>query len=164
MELLLVRHAIAFERDPTRWRDDRKRPLSPRGVSRARKAALGLRHLTESPALVLASPLLRTYQTAIILEEYAGWPSPNSCEELQPGHPPEEFMELLAGTAPGRVAAVGHEPNMHLLLASCLGSGARSAFEFRKMGVALVSFRGRARAGGGQLVWFVPPRVLRAAG
>jgi phosphohistidine phosphatase len=163
MELLLIRHAIACDRDPKRWRDDRKRPLSPRGIARAHKAARGLRHLTHAPARLLASPLLRTRQTAIILHESAGWPAPDGCEALAPGHPPEEFLGVLAGFTDSSVAAVGHAPDLGVLLASCLG-GARTAFEFRKMGVALVSFRARARAGAGQLVWFMPPRVLRAAG
>lgn len=157
-----MRHAIALERDPRRWRDDRKRPLSPRGVARAHKAARGLPHLTTAPARLFSSPLLRTYQTAVILHESAGWPKPAACEELEPGRPPEEFLGFLARFTGESVAAVGHEPDLSVLLASCLG-GAPPAFEFRKMGVALVRFRGRARAGGGQLVWLVTPRVLRAA-
>jgi phosphohistidine phosphatase SixA len=35
MELLIVRHAIAFEVDARRWPDDGERPLSPR-AQRAR--------------------------------------------------------------------------------------------------------------------------------
>lgn len=162
MELLLVRHAIAYERDLKRWRDDRKRPLSPRGVARAHKAASGLRRFSAAPALLLSSPLLRTSQTAIILHESAGWPKPASCAELEPGRAPEEFLGFLAGLTAESIAAVGHAPDLGVLLASCLG-GAPAAFEFRKMGAALVRFRGRARAGAGQLVWFVTPRVLRAA-
>lgn len=163
MELLLVRHAIAFDRDAKRWRDDRTRPLSPRGVARAHQAARGLRRFTTAPARLLASPLLRTQQTAIILHESAGWPNPAACAQLEPGRPPEEFLGFLAGLTDASVAAVGHAPDLGVLLGSCLG-GAQTAFEFRKMGVALVRFRGRARAGAGRLVWFVPPRVLRAAG
>jgi phosphohistidine phosphatase len=163
MELLLVRHAIAFDRDLRRWRDDRKRPLSPRGVARAHKAARGLWRFTPAPTQLLASPLLRTYQTAVILHESADWPKPDTCEELEPGRPPDEFLGLLAESDVASTAAVGHAPDLGVLLASCLG-GAQTAFEFRKMGVALVSFRGRARAGAGQLVWFVPPRLLRAVG
>jgi phosphohistidine phosphatase len=163
MDLLLVRHAIACDRNLKRWRDDRKRPLSPHGVARAHQAARGLRRLTAAPARLLASPLLRTYQTAAILRETAHWPKPETCEALEPGRAPEEFLGLLAGFSDARVAAVGHAPDLGVLLGSCLG-GSHAAFEFRKMGVALVRFRGRARAGAGQLVWFMPPRVLRAAG
>jgi phosphohistidine phosphatase len=163
VELLLVRHAIAFDRNVRRWRDDRRRPLSPQGVARAHKAARGLRRLSAAPVRLLASPLLRTYQTALILHESAHWPTPETCEALEPGRSPEEFLGLLAGLADASVAAVGHAPDLGVLLGSCLG-GSHTAFEFRKMGVARVHFRGRVRAGAGQLVWFMPPRVLRAAG
>src|SRR5580698_4658247 len=69
MDLLIVRHAIAFERNPRRWRDDGERPLSPEGMVRARKAAAGLRQITERPQCVLTSPLMRARQTATILTE-----------------------------------------------------------------------------------------------
>ena len=62
MELLVVRHAIAFERSPRRWPDDAERPLSPQGAARARKAALGLKRITPRPARVLVSPLRRARQ------------------------------------------------------------------------------------------------------
>src|SRR6202049_2164116 len=57
MELLIVRHAIAFERSATRWAADDERPLSPQGVERARQAAAGLKRGAERPARVLTSPL-----------------------------------------------------------------------------------------------------------
>ena len=74
MELLIVRHAIACEGDAKRWPDDGARPLSPRGVLRARRAAAGLKKLAVRPVRVLVSPLVRTQQTAAILTQYAGWP------------------------------------------------------------------------------------------
>ena len=42
MEVVLVRHAIAAERDPSRWPDDRERPLTRQGEERMRRAAKGL--------------------------------------------------------------------------------------------------------------------------
>ena len=74
MELLVVRHAIAFERNARRWPHDAERPLSAHGVARARKAALGLKRLTSPPARVLVSPLRRARETAAILTRFAGWP------------------------------------------------------------------------------------------
>ena len=161
-ELLLVRHAIAFERDSARWRDDRKRPLSPRGTARARKAAHGLCRLTRPPLRVLVSPLLRARQTARVLSEIARWPRPQICAELEPSHSPAQLLGLLAGLRATRIAAIGHEPDLSGLLQVCLGAGTRKPFAFRKMGVALVTFHGPVRPGAGTLVWLLPPRVLRA--
>ena len=96
MDLLIVRHAIAFERNPRRWRDDGERPLSPEGMVRARKAATGLRHVTERPECMLSSPLVRAWQTAAILTEKAGWPKAVECLALAPDESPEEVFGVLA--------------------------------------------------------------------
>lgn len=163
MELLIVRHAIALERDTNRWPDDEERPLSARGMARARKAALGLKALVAAPNRVLASPLLRTTQTATILAQVAGWPKPIACRQLMPGIAPKELLTLLGRSHDERLAVVGHEPGLGALLAACLpGAVAGAAFAFRKMGVALLEFQGAPRAGRGEIVWFVPPRLLRA--
>ena len=82
MELLIIRHAIAFERDRHRWADDGARPLSPSGIRRARKAAAGLKELSKAPDRLLTSPLVRARQTAKILTEIAGWPRAEEAPEL----------------------------------------------------------------------------------
>ena len=162
-ELLLVRHAIAMERDSARWDDDRKRPLSARGTARARKAARGLSRLTRPPLRVLVSPLLRARQTARVLSEVAKWPQAETCAQLAPGRSATQLLGLLAGLRETRIAAIGHEPDLSRLLQACLGTGTRKSIEFRKMGVALVRFSGPVRTGAGTLGCFLPPRVLRAA-
>jgi phosphohistidine phosphatase len=164
MELLLVRHAIAFERTARRWPDDAERPLSPQGVARARKAALGLKRITECPARVLVSPLRRAQQTAAILTQFAGWPEARECVQLLPGASPDGLLALLERSHDRRIAVVGHQPGLGRLLAACLPGGVgAAALELRKMGGALLSFQGVARAGRGQLMWLLPPRILRAA-
>jgi phosphohistidine phosphatase len=164
VDVLIVRHAIAEERDAQHWPDDRARPLSPEGIARGRKAASGLKDLTAKPELVLASPLRRAQQTAKILERYAHWPRAQVCEELTPEATPRALLGRLGRSAGPCIAVVGHEPQLSALLAQCLPGCAERGFAFRKMGVALVRFRGRVRPGRGQLVWFAPPKLLRAAG
>jgi phosphohistidine phosphatase len=161
MQLLLVRHAIAQERDPRRWPDDSARPLSPEGELRARQACAGVRRVLPRPLRLYTSPLLRTRQTALLLSRYAGWPRALDCAALRPATRPEELFAQLrrAGQC---IGLVGHEPDLGEFLAACLG--ARAAFAFKKMGVAQVSFRGSVRAGRGELLCFLPPKVLRAAG
>ena len=163
MELLVVRHAIAFERNARRWPRDAERPLSAHGVARARKAALGLKRLTPPPARVLVSPLRRARETAAILTRFAGWPEATQCGQLRPGASPESLLALLARTRERRVAVLGHQPGLGRLLAACLPGGEAAAFELRKMAVALLSFQGSARAARGRLIWLLAPKMLRAA-
>ena len=163
MELLIVRHAIACERNAKRWPDDGARPLSPRGVMRARRAAAGLKKLRLRPVRVFASPLERTRQTAAILTQYAGWPKAIPTPQLLPGGSPQALLALLARTRGQRLAIIGHQPDLGRVIAACLpGTSGGAAFELRKMSVALISFQGPPRAAQGELSWLLPPKVLRA--
>lgn len=164
LELLIVRHAIALERDARRWPDDDERPLSPQGVAKARKAAAGMRQLASRPTRLLASPLTRALQTAAILTEVAGWPRASECAELAPGGSPEALLALLSRMREPSIAVVGHEPGLGRLLAMSLpGTVAAEGFRFRKMGAALIAFQGAARAGQARVEWLVSARILRAA-
>jgi phosphohistidine phosphatase len=163
VELLIIRHAIAEERDAKRWPDDRLRPLSPRGTQRGRKAAAGLAQLWARPEHVLTSPLLRARQTALLLERHARWPPAQLCADLDPETAPRALLARLTRSAGERVVVVGHEPHLSALLAQCLPGDTQRGISFRKMGAALVRFRTQVRPGGAQLIWFAPPKLLRAA-
>lgn len=163
MELVLVRHAIACQRDSERWPNDGRRPLSPRGVLRARKAAAGLKRLIARPRRVLTSPLLRTRQTAEVLAERAGWPAAIPCAELAPEEPAQALLAILHHEQDELVALVGHQPGLSELIALALpGSSRPEAFELKRFGVALLSFEAAPAAGSGTLQWLLPPRLLRA--
>src|SRR5882757_2248625 len=95
MDLLIVRHAIAFDRDRHRWHEDAARPLSPAGIRRARKAAAGLKKLIARPQRLLSSPLVRARQTAQILTDVAGWPEAEEVHELSPGQSALAVLTLL---------------------------------------------------------------------
>jgi phosphohistidine phosphatase len=162
VELLIVRHAIAFERDRHRWRDDGARPLSPAGIRRAQKAAAGLKQLTKAPDRVLTSPLIRARQTAQILTEVAGWPPAVEAPELSPQEPALAVLTLLGKDRSKVVAVVGHQPGLGALLTACLiGDGEALPIEMKKNAVACLSFEGPPRAGRAALTWLATPRMLR---
>jgi phosphohistidine phosphatase len=162
MELLIIRHAIAFPRDRRRWADDAARPLSPLGVRRSRKAASGLKALCKAPDRLLTSPLVRARQSAKILTEVAGWPRAEVAPELRPGEGAAAVLTLLSKHRGKRIAIVGHEPDLSMLLAACLvKSNSTLAVAMKKSAVACLSFHGRARAGSAVLMWLATPRILR---
>src|SRR5882672_3680705 len=162
MELLIVRHAVAFERDRHRWRDDGARPLSPAGLRRARKAAAGLKEFSKAPDRLLTSPLVRARQTAQILTDVAGWPQAEEVPELAPGAPALAVLTLLGKDRSKLVAVVGHQPGLGHLLAACLlGDGGALLIELKKNAVACVAFEASPGAGRGALKWLATPRMLR---
>ena len=83
MDLYLVRHAIAEDRDHARWPDDADRPLSAKGIERFEREARGLATLVPDVDILLASPFSRAWHTAEILTKEAGWPPPVRADELR---------------------------------------------------------------------------------
>lgn len=164
MELLIVRHGVAEERDARRWPGDAERPLSADGRTRAQRAAQGLKRIAPHPVRVLVSPLLRTRQTAAILTQFGGWPAALPSQLLEPGGSAQGLLALLARGREPCVGLIGHEPDIGRLLALCLsGETGRAVIQLRKMGAALISFEGKVRAGRGSLEWLLSPKILRAA-
>lgn len=167
ISLLVVRHAIAADRDPLRWPDDARRPLTPRGVRRFRRACRGLLRLTAAPDEVWSSPLRRARETAALAAEYAHWPAPRPSDALRPGVDATTLGTTLAERCrhrdpPRRIAIVGHEPDLSRFIAWALGAGSGEPFTLRKGGVALLEFTHNVRAGGARLCWLATPRLLRA--
>lgn len=158
MELCLVRHGIAVERDEHDG-SDASRPLTPVGRSRMREAAAGLRTLF-LPELILTSPLLRARQTAEIVAEMCEAPL-QVLEVLGTG----EHRKVLAECArlgEARVALVGHEPWLGELLSLLLtGSDAGMSVLFKKGAAALVDVEQPGQLCG-QLEWMLQPAALRA--
>lgn len=163
MDLYLVRHAVAAERDPDRWPDDRERPLTPAGMTKFRAVARGLARIAPEIETVWASPLRRCWQTAELLHSDAGWPAPRACEALEPDRHPKEILAQLARAAHGApVALVGHAPNLDQLIALLLdGPDGEPHFALRKGGVACIDLE-PAAPGQGALSWLATPKLLRA--
>jgi phosphohistidine phosphatase len=164
VEILVVRHAIAFTRDPMQWPDDHLRPLSPKGESRFRKEARGLAKVTPHVDLLLTSPWLRSHQTAEILHRDAGWPEPEPCEALEGDRSPRGVLSVLRShPKAGIVALVGHEPQASQLASYLLtGDAARMAIQFKKGGVAAFLIERPLRPGTAILEFCLPPGLLRS--
>ncbi|MGE0228105.1 MAG: histidine phosphatase family protein [Dehalococcoidia bacterium] len=162
MDLYLVRHAAAADRDPVAWPVDADRPLTPEGAARFQRAAAGLRLLVPQVDLVLSSPHARAWATAHILHEEARWPAPESCLPLMSA----DYGGVLAAvaehpTARG-AALVGHEPHLSGLAAWLLGGdGMRLAIDMKKGSVAHIEVAAPAPGSAAVLRWLLPPRVLR---
>ncbi len=192
MKLLIVRHAVAMERDDyqKRFREKAKRertstkaafsqplvanddfrPLTAEGISKMKRAAKGLGRIVEKPVLLATSPLTRALQTAEILCESA-WKGVDSrvCEALRPEAPPAELVKWLLGQAEMEragedtiVALVGHEPHLSTLIA-WLTAGTPAAFtELKKGGACLVDFKGLPDRAKGRIRWLETPSILRS--
>jgi phosphohistidine phosphatase len=164
MELYLVRHAIAEDRDAVRWPDDAERPLTAKGAASFGRAARGLRRIVPEVDVVLSSPYARAWQTAEILQREAGWPAAEPCDALEALRAPDDALDPLRDRRErGSVVLVGHEPNLSLL-ASLLLTGDADALplELKKGAVALLAFAAEPAPARAVLRWSMSPKLLRA--
>jgi phosphohistidine phosphatase len=159
--LYLVRHAIAAERGPS-FPDDRKRPLTPEGIERFKRAVDGLKELDLELEVIVTSPLVRAVQTAELLAAgIGGKPKIEMLEVLAPGGRLTHVLEALAKYCKRtrHLAFVGHEPDLGELAARLLR--ARGTIEFKKGAVCCVELDGAMPTGPGTVKWLLPPRALR---
>jgi phosphohistidine phosphatase len=163
LELYLIRHGIAAERGEE-YPDDSKRPLTSEGITRLRREAKALDALDISFDQILSSPLVRAKQTADVLSEgMKGKPPVSIADALTPaGTPAAVIQELSKHMRKACIALVGHEPNIGELAAHLIG--AKVALPFKKGAICRIDFAVFPPKGRGQLVWFLPPRVLRKVG
>jgi phosphohistidine phosphatase len=159
VDLLMIRHAVAVPRGTPGVADD-LRPLTPRGRARFRRAASGLARVVRAPDRLLTSPLLRAQQTARLAARAWGEVEPEILPGLASGRHDEVLAALRAHASADRVAVVGHEPHLSGLLARLLGTRSAARLTFKKGGVAVVRLAGPPDRGG-DLVAFLPPRLLR---
>jgi len=159
-ELYLIRHGAAAERGDE-YPDDSKRPLTADGIARLKKEAEALESLDVHFDHILTSPLVRTKQTAEVFAQ-ALTPKPpiTASDALAPAGTSAAVIQELAKTLrKGRVALVGHEPNLGELAARLIG--ARAPFEFKKGAICRIDFETLPPKGTGHLAWFLPPKMLR---
>jgi phosphohistidine phosphatase len=162
VRLLIIRHAIAV--DPgTGGMSDEERPLTAEGAKKWKEAAQGLAAILDPPGALLTSPLLRARQTAEIAGQAWGGLNPRKTDALAGGNL-DELESVVDGHHDQElIALVGHEPWVSTLLAHLLGTRQAERLVFKKGGAALIEVPA-GLAAGGQLVWLLPPRLLRALG
>lgn len=163
LELYLIRHGLAADRGDE-YPDDSKRPLTSDGIASLRKEAKALDGLDIGFDHIITSPLVRARQTADAFAEHMKTkPTISNSDALTPaGSAAAVIQEIGKHARKGRIALVGHEPNMGELAARLLG--ARGALPFKKGAICRIDFDVLPPKGLGQLRWFVTPKMLRKLG
>jgi phosphohistidine phosphatase len=162
MDLFIIRHAWAAERDDAAYPDDSLRPLTAEGGSRFARMVEALVPRGLAPQLIVTSPMLRCRQTAEILAAALGKKSELiQEEELLPGGDPKHLLAATEEHAFGldRVAWVGHAPDVGYLAAALLGLD-NGWLEFKKGAIAALGFPGSPELGRGELRWLVTAKIL----
>jgi len=161
IQLYLIRHGIAVDREDPNCPPDAERPLTPKGMKRSHSAALGLRALDVKPNAVLTSPWLRALQTAEIFCETIGYPLKKiiRSDALKGTSAPSDLLRELQAMKAKVVLCFGHEPHLHLVISHVLHTSAKIT-ELKKAGLALLELE-RISPPQGRLIALYPASTLR---
>src|SRR5262245_17503933 len=159
-ELYFLRHADAG--DPEAWtRPDAERPLSSKGERQTDLLGRFLESTGFKPDAILTSPKVRAEQTARPIGKRLGV---KVTIEPRLGQPLDlAILESILRDAgnPERVVVSGHDPDFSDLTAELTGM---PGFEMKKGAFVRIDVDQPLRAGGGRLVWLVPPILLKERG
>jgi len=163
MQLYIVRHGIAIDREDPKSPSDPERYLTQEGLKKTREVARGVAALGVSPELFLSSPYVRALQTAEIFASELKFAKSKirQTEMLLPGSQPTAFFRELSRLAKSleSTACFGHAPHLDELIAFALGSK-KDLTELKKGGVACLELT-RVSPPTGALLWLGTPKMLR---
>jgi phosphohistidine phosphatase len=165
MQLYIVRHGIAIDREDPKCPPDPERFLTEEGIEKTKQVARGLVELGVAPDVLLSSPYVRAMQTAEIFASALDYSKQKirKTDLLLPGAEPLQlFRELSKDKDLSVVLVFGHAPHLDELLATAIGSK-HHITSLKKAGVALIELR-RVAPPNGELAWLSTPKLLRKLG
>lgn len=165
MEIYVVRHGIAIDREDPKCPPDAERYLTEEGVEKTKRVAAGVAAICAAPDLLFSSPYVRAMQTAEIFASALDYSKQKirRTDLLLPGAEPTLFFrELAKDKQTSTLFVFGHAPQLDDLIATALGSKHHIA-SLKKAGVALIEMK-RVSPPSGQLLWLAPPKLLKRAG
>ena len=164
MQLYIVRHGIAIDREDPKCPTEAERYLTEEGVEKTKQVAEAVAALGIQADLMFSSPYVRATQTAAIFASELEYSKQKirRTDSLLPGAEPGAFLRELAREKDvSTVLCFGHAPHVDGLLAAAVGAS-RHITSMKKAGVALVELK-RLSPPNGQLVWLITPKLMRKA-
>ena len=167
MDLYVLRHGIAGERDSQKYPDDRERPLTRKGIERLRLQARGMNSLGIAPDLILTSPLVRALQTAEVVRDgltHKGRLDISEC--LVPWAEPGEILDELrkAHESEGRIMVVGHEPHLSSLISLVASGTLDCAIRLKKGALCKLRIPTLGPGRCGRIEWSLTPKQISKLG
>jgi phosphohistidine phosphatase len=165
MQLYIVRHGIAIDREDPKCPAEAERYLTEEGVEKTKQVAKGIAALGITGDLLITSPYVRAVQTAEIFADALDYALQKirRNEMLLPGSEPTLlFRELAREKQASTVFLFGHAPHLDDVIATALGSK-KHLTSLKKAGVALIELK-RISPPMGVLAWLATPKMLRRAG
>jgi len=160
MIVYFLRHASAGERLDNPKKDE-KRGLDKEGIEQCGQLGRFLSAADVHVDAILSSPLKRSAQTASLVGNEMGFDGKIVMEPAL--RPAGSFSEFRAALEKQRkleaLMVVGHNPNLSEFVGRIISAaGCEASIDLKKGAVARVELR----RNGGELMWCITPRILRA--
>lgn len=162
MDLYILRHAIAEQRDALKYPDDSRRPLTDKGIKRMRRIAEGLLAAGLSFDVIYTSPYTRAKHTAEIVAETFGLQKAlRETRTLAVDGDPEELIDLLSKEVKhdASVLLVGHEPYLSEFISHLLVGDASLDLTMKKGGLCKLTVGVLKYGKCATLDWLIPPSL-----
>jgi phosphohistidine phosphatase len=164
MDLYIVRHGIAIDREDPKCPPDPERYLTEDGIEKTKRVAKAVVALGITADVLISSPYVRAQQTAEIFASGLGYPKQKirHSDLLLPGAEPSLFFrELAKDKHSSSVFVFGHAPHLDELIAAALTTK-HNITALKKSGVAALTLK-RISPPSAQLLWLATPKILRRA-
>ena len=165
MQIYVVRHGIAIDREDPKCPQDPERYLTEEGIQKTKRVAASVARLTGSADLLLSSPYVRAMETAEIFANALDYSKQKirQTDTLLPGTGALLlFKELAREKHAATVFVFGHAPQLDDVVAAALGSK-HHVTSLKKAGIAHIDLK-RVSPPDGQLVWLATPKLLHPKG
>ena len=164
MNLFLLRHALAVERDEFDFASDADRPLTAKGRKQLGHVTEAMRALKLRFDLILSSPLVRARQTAEFVA--AGLKLKRRLlfePELKPGGDPRKLVANLGHRKPPAEGflLVGHEPELSDLISLLVTGGPGGGFALKKAGLVKLEIARLRPDKCATLAWQITPAQMK---
>lgn len=162
MELYLIRHGIATEKDSTIKNEERT--LTKIGQDKTKEVAKRLYNLGLRFDMILTSPLVRSHQTAEIFINLQLSSQLQVSTDLAPNgnfHSWLNWLERQQYPSTTKLALVGHEPNLGEWASMLVWGEANDGLILKKAGIIGLHLpEMRSPIGNCQMFLLAPPKLL----
>jgi phosphohistidine phosphatase len=164
MNLYLLRHGIAVERGTPGYDDDSTRPLTSQGKRRLRQVARAMQRTNLRFDLILASPFLRTKQTAEIVADFLKRKKRlKFSDALTPAGSVNRLVQQLkeGQPAPEEILLVGHEPYLSRLVSLLVAGNSGLQLDFKKGGLCKLELENLRAGKCATIAWLLTPKQMK---
>lgn len=161
MNLYLLRHGIAEDREEGKYKNDALRPLTPKGKRKVLQIAKGLKTFDVLFDLILSSPYARAKQTAeIVADVYKARDRLVFTGALAVTGNPAELVEEIRRDYKDKenILLVGHEPYLSQFISVLLSGNADASITMKKGGLCRLSVETLRYGNCATLDWLLSPK------